>query len=127
MRHAAERHPEAAIVVPPRATAVPSDTAETAPPLAFQRLRRRNLRQLRPRSGTTIFSTSPSTGAWLGKKRPTTRRGPELRQRIGRFKQVIGGALHLRADERRAIEVDDAVHALNRMSELGRPNDARTA
>ncbi len=27
----AERHPEAAVVVPPRASAVPSDTAETAP------------------------------------------------------------------------------------------------
>jgi len=27
----AERHPEAAVVVPPRATAVPSDTAEIAP------------------------------------------------------------------------------------------------
>jgi hypothetical protein len=27
----AERHPEAAVVVPPRATAVPSETAETAP------------------------------------------------------------------------------------------------
>jgi len=28
----AERHPEAAVVVPPRVTAVPSDTAETSPP-----------------------------------------------------------------------------------------------
>ena len=27
----AERHPAAAIIVPPRSTAVPSDTAETAP------------------------------------------------------------------------------------------------
>ena len=27
----AERHPEAAVVVPPRATAVPSETAETTP------------------------------------------------------------------------------------------------
>lgn len=27
----AERHPAAAVVMPPRATAVPSDTAETAP------------------------------------------------------------------------------------------------
>ena len=27
----AERHPEAAVIVPPRATAVPSDTAATAP------------------------------------------------------------------------------------------------
>jgi hypothetical protein len=27
----AERHPEASVIVPPRLTAVPSDTAETAP------------------------------------------------------------------------------------------------
>jgi len=27
----AQRHPEAVVVVPPRASAVPSDTAETAP------------------------------------------------------------------------------------------------
>ena len=27
----AERHPEAAVIVPPRSTAVPSETAETAP------------------------------------------------------------------------------------------------
>src|SRR3954452_7748859 len=27
----AERHPEASVIVPPRSTAVPSDTAETAP------------------------------------------------------------------------------------------------
>ena len=29
----AKRHPAAAIIVPPRSTAVPSETAETAPPL----------------------------------------------------------------------------------------------
>ncbi len=31
----AQRHPEAAVVVPPRATAVPGDTAKTASPLPF--------------------------------------------------------------------------------------------
>ena len=36
----AQRHPDVAVVVPPRATAVPSGTAESALPLAFQRLRR---------------------------------------------------------------------------------------
>jgi len=30
-------------------------------------------------------------------------------------------------DDRRATEVDIAVHALNRMVELGRPNYVRTA
>ncbi len=73
----AERHPEAALIVPPRSTAVPSETAATAPPLVFQRLRRRNLCQLRPRSGTTTSSTLPSTDKRPGRKPPGTRGGPE--------------------------------------------------
>ncbi len=77
----AARHPDAAVVVPPRATAVPSETAETAPALAFHRLRRRNLLgQLRPRSATATSSTSPSTAAWPGRKRPATRNEPGPRQ-----------------------------------------------
>jgi hypothetical protein len=46
---------------------------------------------------------------------------------IGRWKQVIGGDLRSRLDERRATEVDVAVHALNRMLELGRPSYVRLA
>ena len=46
---------------------------------------------------------------------------------IGRFKQVIGDGLRSRTDGRRATEVDVAVHALNRMLELGRPNYVRIA
>ncbi len=46
---------------------------------------------------------------------------------IGRFKQVIGDGLRSRTDERRATEVDVAVHALNRMLELGRPTYIRIA
>ncbi len=65
----AERHPEAAVVVPPRANAVPSDTAETAPMLLFQPLCGRNLEQLRPRSGTATCNASPSTGVWHGRTR----------------------------------------------------------
>ena len=45
----------------------------------------------------------------------------------GRFKQVVENGLRARTDERRTTEVDVAVHALNRMSELGRPNHVRTA
>src|SRR4051812_38123095 len=58
----AKRHPEAAVIVPPRVTAVPSDTAEAA---STQR--------------AAIFSSSPSTGAWRGGKRPDTPPGPEPR------------------------------------------------
>jgi len=72
----AARHPEAAVVVPPRATAVPSGTAETAPTLLFQPLCGRNLEQLRPRSGTATCSTLPSTGAWRGRTRLDTPSAP---------------------------------------------------
>jgi hypothetical protein len=40
----------------------------------------------------------------------------------GRWKRVIGEALHSQADGRQATEVAIAVGALNRMLELGRPN-----
>ncbi len=46
---------------------------------------------------------------------------------IGRFKRVIGDGLRSRTDQRRATEVDVAVHALNRMLELGRPESVRIA
>jgi hypothetical protein len=46
---------------------------------------------------------------------------------ISRFKRVIGGGLRSRTEERRAIEVAVAVHMLNRMLELGRPNYVRLA
>jgi hypothetical protein len=38
---------------------------------------------------------------------------------------VIGDGLRSRTDERRATEVNVAVHALNRMLKLGRPNYVR--
>jgi hypothetical protein len=63
--------------------------------------------------------------AWQRASGYTTRARAEAA--IGRFKQVIGDGLRSRTDERRATEVDVVVHALNRISELGRPNDVRTA
>ena len=57
----ATRHPAPTIIVPPRSTAVRSGTSETAPPLPFHPLRGRNLGQLRPCSGITTCSSSPST------------------------------------------------------------------
>ncbi len=44
---------------------------------------------------------------------------------IGRYKRVIGDGLRSRTEPRRAIEVDVAVHVLNRMLDLGRPNYVR--
>ena len=46
---------------------------------------------------------------------------------FGRWKQVIGDRLRAHTEERRATEVDVAVHVLNRMLELGRPTYVRMA
>ncbi len=46
---------------------------------------------------------------------------------MGRWKQVIGDELRAHADERRATEVKIAVHAFNRMLELGHPSYVRVA
>ena len=40
---------------------------------------------------------------------------------------MIGDGLRSYTDERRATEMDVAVHVLNRMLELGRPNYVRIA
>ena len=106
----AQRYPEATVIVPPRATAVPSNTAETAPTQ-----RDRHLQQI----------AEYGRMAWQKASGYTTRARVEAA--IGRFKQVIGDGLHSRTDDRRATEVDVAVHALNHMLELGRPNYVRTA
>ena len=106
----AERHPEAAIIVPPRSTAVPSETAETAPTQ-----RDRHLHSI----------AEHGRAAWQKASGYTKRVRAEAA--ISRFKQVIGDGLHSRTDERRATEVDVAVHTLNRMLELGRPISVRIA
>jgi len=106
----AERHPEAAVIVPPRSTAVPSETAETAPTQ-----RDRHLQSI----------AEQGRAAWQKASGYTKRARAEAA--IGRFKQVIGDGLRSRTDERRAAEVDVAVHVLNRMLELGRPLSIRIA
>jgi transposase len=106
----AERHPEAAVIVPPRATAVPSDTAESAPTQ-----RDGHLQHI----------------ARLGRMSWQSASGYNKRARVeatmSRWKQVIGDELRAHTDERRATEVAVAVHALNRMLDLGRPSYARVA
>ena len=105
-----ERHPEAAVIVPPRATAVPSATAETAP---TQRDRHLELIAEKGRM------------AWQKASGYTKRARAEAT--IGRFKRVIGDGLRSHTEERRATEMDVAVHVLNRMLDLGRPESVRIA
>ncbi len=104
------RHLEAAIIAPPRSNAVPSDTAETAPTQ-----RDRHLWDIAEHGGM----------AWQAASGYTRRARAETA--MARFKQVIGDGLRSHTDERRATEVEVAVHVLNRMLELGRPNSIRIA
>ena len=104
------RHPEAAIIVPPRTTAVPSDTAETAPTQ-----RDRHLQHI----------TEHGRMAWQKASGYTKRARAETG--MSRFKQVIGDGLRSHTDERQMTEVSVAVHVLNRILELGRPSFVRIA
>ncbi|MBV8614323.1 MAG: hypothetical protein JOY66_11215 [Acetobacteraceae bacterium] len=106
----AQRHPDAAVVVPPRSTAVPSETAERAPTR-----RDRHLRCI------------AEHGRMGWQKRSGYNSRARAEAAIARWKQVIGDALRSRRDERRATEVDVGVYALNRMLELGRPISVRIA
>src|SRR4051812_20269319 len=106
----AERHPEAAVVVPPRRDAVPSAAAETAP---TQRDRHLRLIAERGRLG------------W--QKASGYNRRALAEAAVSRNKRVIGDALRSRTDYRQATEVTVAVRALNRMLELGRPESVRIA
>jgi len=105
-----ERHPDAAVIVPPRTTAVPSGAAETAPTQ-----RDRHLQSI----------LAKGRMAWQQASGYSRRAKAEAA--IGRWKQVIGDGLRSGMDERRVTEVDVAVHALNRMLDLGRPSYVRIA
>jgi hypothetical protein len=105
-----KRDPEADVIVPPRSTAVPSDTAETAP---TQRDRHLHSIAQHGRMG------------WQNRSGYTRRALVE--SAISRLKRVIGDALRSRTDRRRTTEVAIAVQALNRMIEFGRPKSVRIA
>ncbi len=95
---AATRRPAAAIVVPPRSTAAPGQTAEAAP-----MQQDRHLHSI----------AEHGRAAWQKASGDTKRARAEAA--IDRFKQAIGDGLRSRTDARRATEVGVAVHVLNRM------------
>jgi len=106
----AERHPEADVVVPPRSTAVPSESAETAP------TRRDRHLQLIAEEGRMGWQKASGYNARA-----------RAEAAVGRFKQVIGDGLRSRTNGRRVTEVNIGVYTLNRMLELGRPESVRGA
>ena len=104
----AERHPDAAVIVPPRSSAVPSKTAESAPTL-----RDRHLQLIAERGRMGWQKASGYNLRAL------------VEADIGRWKRVIGEALHSQTDGCQATEVAIAVDVLNHMLELGRPKYVR--
>ena len=103
-----ERHPAAAVIVPPRSSAVLSETAETAPTQRDQHL------QVIAERGRRAWQ---QTSGYTKRARAETA--------ISRYKRVIGDGLRSRTEERRATEMDVAVQVLNRMLDLGRPTYVR--
>jgi Transposase DDE domain len=106
----AECNPDAAVVVPPRSSAVPSETAETDPTQRDRHL------ELIAEHGRMAWQKAAGYNARA-----------KAEAAISRYKRVIGDALRSRTDGRRATEVAIAVRALNCMLELGRPQSVRIA
>ena len=104
----AKRDPDAEVIIPPRSTAVPSEMAESAPTQ-----RDRHLQSI------------AKHGRMGWQKRSGYTRRALVEAAISRLKRVIGNGLRSRTEHRRATEVAIAVHALNRMLELGRPKSVR--
>jgi hypothetical protein len=103
-REVCQRHPDAAVIVPPRSSAVPSATAETAPTK-----RERHLQLIAERGRMGWQRVSGYNWRAL------------VEADIGRYKRVIG----LADGGRQTTEVAIAVATLNRMLELGRPEYVR--
>jgi DDE family transposase len=106
----AKLHPDADVIIPPRSTAVLSDIAENTP---TQRDR--------------YLQNIDEHGRMGWQKRSGYTRRALVESAISRLKRAIGDALCSRTDRRRATEIAIAVHALNRMLELGRPKAVRIA
>src|SRR5918993_157039 len=106
----AARHPAAAVVVPPRANAVPSEAVEIA-----LTQRDRHLRCIAERGRMGWQKASGYNWRAL------------VECDISRWKRVIGDGLCSQTDGRQATEVAIAADVLNRMLELGRPEYVRIA
>jgi hypothetical protein len=106
----AARHPDAAVVVPPRSSAVPSDAAETAP---TQRDRHLQVIAERGRMGWQ----KASGYNWRSL----------VESDIARWKCVTGDGPRSRTNGRQETEVAIAADVLNRMLDLGRPEYVRIA
>jgi hypothetical protein len=107
---ATSRHPGAAVIVPPRASAVPSVTADFAPTQRDQHLQ--------------VIAERGRMG-WQRASGYNFRALVEAD--ISRWKRVIGDGLRSQTDGRQATEVAIAADVLNRLLGLGRPEYVRIA
>ena len=105
-----ERHPEAAVIIPPRADAVLSETAAIAPT---------------PRDQHIQVMADHGRLGW--QKQSGYNQRALVEGQIGRFKQVIGPMLRFHTAKAQATEIAIAIEVLNRMLDLGRPNSIRVA
>ena len=104
------RDPDAVVVVPPRANAVPSEAALSHPTQRDTHLR---------------FITERGRMGWQKASGYNWRALVEAD--ISRWKRVIGDGLRSQTDRRQATEVAIAASVLNHMLELGRPEYVRIA
>ena len=104
----ATRHADTAVIVPPRAPAVASETAETDP---TPRDRHLDCIAERGRIGS--------------EKASGYNKRSRVESAIGQFKQVIGDGLRSQTDTQQDTEVAVAIHVLNRMFAIGRPQSVR--
>ena len=107
----ARRYPDAPVIVPPKYSAMPSQTAETA-----STQRDRHLRTI-SEHGRRGWQKA-SGYHWRALVEADSRRPRRVRR-------VIGGERRARTDRRRRTEIAFAVAVLNRMLELGRPEYIR--
>ncbi|EWY35911.1 hypothetical protein N825_32335 [Skermanella stibiiresistens SB22] len=105
-----ERHPDAKVIVPPRAGAVLSSTADTKP---SQRDRHIQVIAERGRMG------------WQRTSGYNARAGVE--GTMSRYKRIIGDTLRSHGQPSQDVEPRIAIDVLNRMFDLGRPESVRIA
>jgi transposase len=102
----AERHPEAAVIIPPRATAVPNETATPTQ-------RDRHIAEI----------SKPGRMGW--QRRSGYNRRSLAETAIYRYKAVVGRRLHARTLTNQQTEAKIGCNVLNRMTTLGMPVTVR--
>jgi hypothetical protein len=105
-----QRHPAATVIVPPRADAVLSATADTDPT--------QRDRHIQAIAGTGRMAWQRDSG-YNDRAR--------VEGQFARWKQAIGDGLRFHSDEARATKVVIAAQVLNQMLDLGHPNSVRVA